>query len=118
MAWNSELQTLCRDYLSRLRPIVSRFGLGGVVDGLIAANMDGSCVATESEVELLSRACDDERLSRVDIPKVLGKSYRQSNDDGDFDKVRKLRHVGIYSKVSALLLLSSLKSNEPSDNIF
>lgn len=36
----------------------------------------------------------------------LGKSYRQCNDDGTFDNIKKLRHVGIYSKVSALLFKS------------
>jgi hypothetical protein len=54
-------------------------------------------------VELLSRACDDERVSRADIPKILGKSYRQANEDGDFCRIKKLKRQGIYSKVSTLL---------------
>lgn len=57
-------------------------------------------------MELLSRACDDERVSRADIPKILGKSYRQSYEDGDFEKIKKLKHQGIYSKLSVLLYKS------------
>ena len=79
------------------------------VDGIISMNRRNECSATRYEVELLSRACDDERLSRTDVAKILGKSYRQSNDDGDFEKVKKLRHVGMYSKVSALLFSSKQK---------
>ena len=60
-------------------------------------------MATEEEVCLLSRCIDDERLKRTDVPKTLGKSYRQSVEDGDFDKIAKLDHVGIYSKVDTLL---------------
>jgi hypothetical protein len=73
------------------------------VDGLIRLNSQKKCEATQREVELLSRAVDDERISRTDIPKVLDKSYRQANEDGDFDRIKKLKHKGIYSKVSALL---------------
>jgi hypothetical protein len=47
--------------------------------------------------------CDDERVSRADIPKILGKSYRQANEDGDFCRIKKLKRQGIYSKVSTLL---------------
>lgn len=100
---NDKLQTLCRDYLGRLRPIASKFGLGGFVDNTIKANTNGTCVATEQQVEMLSRGCDDERVSRVDVAKILDKSYRYCNENGIFDKIKKLSHTGIYSKVSALL---------------
>ena len=100
---NEYLQSLCRAYLSRLRPYASKFGFGGLVDELIAKNMRHECSGTEEEVELLGRAVDDERLSRKEVPEVLGKSYRQCIDDGDFERIRKLRRVGIYSKLSALL---------------
>lgn len=73
------------------------------VDAIIEMNQRGECSATDKEVELLSRACDDERVSRADIPKILGKSYRQSYEDGDFEKIKKLKRQGIYSKVSTLL---------------
>lgn len=104
---NETLQSLCRDYLGKLRYIGKKHGID--VDGLIRLNRQKKCEATQREVELLSRAVDDERISRTDIPKILGKSYRQSNEDGDFEKVKKLKHQGIYSKVSAILLGKELE---------
>ena len=104
---NETLQALCRDYLGRLRYMGKKHGID--VDSIIRANRKGECSGTEHEVQMLSRMVDDERISRTDIPKILGKSYRQSNDDGDFEKVKKLRHVGMYSKVSALLFSSKQK---------
>lgn len=101
---NDKLQALCRDYLKRLRYTASKYGLGGWVSDIIKANRRGECEATEREVGLLARAVDDERVSRSEMPDVLGKSYRHCVEDGDFDKVRKLPRVGIYSKISALLL--------------
>ena len=41
------------------------------VDAIIDMNQRGECSATDKEVELLSRACDYERVSRADIPKIL-----------------------------------------------
>lgn len=101
---NDTLQVLCRDYLGRLRYMGKKHGID--VDGLIAMNRRKECSATKHEVELLSRCVDDERVSRTDIPKILGKSYRQAYDDGDFERIKKLKHQGIYSKVSALLFKS------------
>lgn len=108
MSRNEALQQVCRGYLLRLRPLAVKFGLGGFIDETIKKNMRNECAGTDEEVELLSRACDDERLNRTDIPRLLGKSYRQSYEEGDFDKVKKLRRVGIYSKLSALLLKSEI----------
>lgn len=79
------------------------------VDAIIDMNQRGECSATDTEVELLSRACDDERVSRTDIPKLLGESYRKSESGGVFDKIKKLRHVGVYSKVSALIYKNKRK---------
>ena len=107
---NNKLQELCRDYLERLRPLAAKFSLGGFVDDIVSRNVRRECAATESEVELLSRACDDERVSRTYVPKILGKSYRQSFEDDDFDKVKKLKHTGIYSRISALLLGEELRT--------
>jgi hypothetical protein len=76
------------------------------VDSIIRANKRKECEATNKEVEMLSRCVNDERVSRTDIPKILGKSYRQSNEDGDFERIKKLKYQGIYSKVSALLFKS------------
>lgn len=107
---NETLQALCRDYLGRLRYMGEKHGID--VDGLISMNRRKECSATKHEVELLSRACDDERISRTDVPKVLDKSYRQANDDGDFERIKKLKHQGIYSKVSALLFAAKQKKDE------
>lgn len=98
---NETLQALCRDYLGKLRYMAKKHGID--VDAIIRANKRNECEATQKEVELLSRACDDERISRADIPKLLGESYRQSESSGVFDRIKKLKRVGIYSKVSALI---------------
>lgn len=98
---NETLQTLCRDYLGRLRYMGRKHGID--VDSIIRANKRKECEATNKEVEMLARCVDDERVSRAEVPKILGKSYRQANEDGDFDRIKRLKHQGIYSKVSALL---------------
>ena len=79
------------------------------VDAIIRANRKGECSGTEHEVQMLSRMVDDERISRKDIPELLGKSYRQCESDGVFDRIKKLRHVGIYSKISSLLYKNKIK---------
>ena len=107
---NETLQAMCRDYLMRLRHMGKKHGID--VDGLIRLNRQKKCEATQREVEFLSRAVDDERVSRTDIPKVLGKSYRQANEGGDFERIKKLKHVGIYSKVSALLFAAKQKKEK------
>ena len=104
---NETLQALCRDYLVKLRYVGKKHGID--VDGLISMNRRKECSATKQEVELLSRACDDERLSRVDAAKTLGKSYRKANEDRDFERIKKLKKQGIYSKVSAILLGKELE---------
>ena len=101
---NETLQALCRDYLGKLRYMAKKHGID--VDSIIRANKRNECEATKKEVEMLARCVDDERISRTDIPKLLGESYRQVESDGVFGKIKKLRRVGIYSKVSALLFKS------------
>ena len=101
---NETLQALCRDYLGKLRYMAKKHGID--VDSIIRANKRKECEATNKEVEMLARCVDDERVSRTDIPKLLGESYRKSESGGVFDKIKKLRHVGVYSKVSALLFKS------------
>ena len=86
--------------------MAEKHGLLPWVNETIKANRRHECEATKKEVEMLSRLCNDERVSRTDIPKILGKSYRQSNEDNDFEHIKKLKHQGIYSKVSALLFKS------------
>ena len=104
---NETLQALCRDYLTRLRYMAKKHGID--VDSIIRANKRKECSGTEYECKMLARMCDDERISRTDVPKVLDKSYRQANEDGDFERIKKLKHQGIYSKVSALLYKSRKK---------
>lgn len=108
---NEALQRLCRYYLGRLRYVASKHGLLPQLNNLIAMNKRRECVSTEREVQMLSRMVDDERLSRVEVPKVLGKSYRQCNDDEDFDNIKHLRHVGIYSKVDTMLYNTKCEEN-------
>ena len=103
MSKKKELQRICREYLSKLKGMAKRHGLGDALANLIEENIREECEATEKEVKALSRFCDDERLARSDIPNLLGKSYRQCCEDGDFDKIERLKRVGIYSKVNALL---------------
>lgn len=100
---NETLQRLCRGYLRRLRHVASKHGLLPQLNSLIAMNKRQECAGTEREVQMLSRMIDDERLTRQDVPKILGKSYRQCNDDEDFEKIKKLKRVGIYSKIDTLL---------------
>lgn len=100
---NDKLQALCRCYLKKLRYVAKKHGLGKFVDETIKANLRKECVGTQKEVEMLARLCDEERVSRSDIPSMLGKSYRNCCDDGDFDRIKKLKHTGIYSKVSVLM---------------
>ena len=108
---NNILQALCRDYLCKLRYMSAKHGLKSWIDETIKANKRGECEATEKEVSMLSRLCDDERVARKDVPKIFGKSYRQLEESNTFKKIKKLRHVGIYSKVSALLLSNKYKSD-------
>ena len=107
---NETLQALCRDYLGKLRYMAKKHEID--VDGLIRLNRQKKCEATNREVQMLSRMVDDERISRTDIPKILGESYRKSESNGVFNKIKKLRHVGIYSKVSALIYKSKRNENE------
>lgn len=105
---NETLQALCRDYLSRLRYMARKHGID--VDSIIRANKNGDCSGTEYECNMLARMVDDERIARNDIPKLLGESYRKVESDGVFNRIKRLRHVGTYSKISVLLYKS--KRNE------
>lgn len=106
---NDKLQIICRDYLRKLKGIASEYGLGKFIDDTIELNKQDKCQGTEEQCNMMARILDDDRLERKDVPKVLGKSYRECYHDGTFNKVRKFKRVGIYSKVSALLLLNSKK---------
>lgn len=85
------LQSLCREYLSRLRYMAEKHGLLPWVDETINANRRHECEATKKEVSMLSRLVDDERIERKDIPTLLNKSYRQCESDGTFNKMKSYR---------------------------
>lgn len=100
---NETLQAMCRDYLRKLRYMAEKHGLGRFVDETIKANIRRECSGTQKEVEMLARMVNEDRICRCDIPKVLGKTYRQCMNDGDFFRIKKLKRTGVYSKISALL---------------
>lgn len=99
----NELQRLARQYLARLKGIATKHGLHEWIATIIQANKRGECAATEKEVEMLARMCDDDRINRTDIPNILGVSYRTCFDKDIFDKIKKLGRKWVYSKVSAIL---------------
>lgn len=105
---NRTLQALCRNYLNKLRYVGKKRGID--VSGLIKLTHQKDCYPTEHEVNMLARACDDERIQRTDVPQVLGKSYRRCVEDGDFENIKQLPHSGTYSKVSTILHKTSVKS--------
>jgi hypothetical protein len=115
---NETLQAMAREYLSRLRYMAKKHDLLSWLNSTIHANKDGSCEATEKEVRMLSRLCDDANIKRTDVPKMLGKSYRRYVDDDDFGKIRtNLENRAIYDKVSTLLLAGKLnKRNKDKKN--
>lgn len=106
---NETLQKLCRDYLKRLRYLAKKHNLSKELEDLISKNARKECSGTERECQMLARMIDDERISRVEIPTMLGKSYRQCCENGVFDKIKTLKRVGIYSKVGALLFKERVK---------
>lgn len=106
---NETLQSMCRDYLSRLRYMAKKHGLLPQLNNLISMNKRRECVGTEREVQMLSRMVNDERVTRTDVPKMLGKSYRQSVDDDDFSRIRHLPRLGTYFKLDALILKDKQK---------
>ena len=110
MTRNEKLRKICRRYLKKLRKVADKRGLQDWITNAIELTKDEKCKPTESEVMLLSRAVDDERLARVEVPPILGKGYQDCFNDDDFDKIKKLKRVGIYSKVDTLLYAESLKN--------
>ena len=96
---------LCTKYLNILRPMANKHGLLPFVDTMVKDMEDGKCKPTDEEAEMLSRMVDDERLSRTEVPKLFSMSYRKFYEQGLFDRVKTLKHQGIYSKISAIKLL-------------
>lgn len=100
---NKELQSITRHYLGLLTSLAEKFGLGNWLKDLIEENKRGECSATVDEAQALARLCDDERVARQEVPKFLGKSYRHCVENEIFERLKKLRHVGVYDKISVLL---------------
>lgn len=100
---NEELQLITRHYLSLLKDLANKFGLKDWIENLIEENKRGECSATEEECRMLTRLCDDERVTRKDIPKIIGKSYRNCVENQVFERLETLKRVGIYDKISVLL---------------
>ena len=92
--------------------MADKHGLGFWVRDIIRENKRGGCEATKNEVRMLARMVDDERVSRKDVPKVVGKTYRQCVDENVFGGIETLKRHGIYSKLSALLMAYKNKENK------
>ena len=89
--------------------MANKHGMGGWIDETIKETYNPNCKPTEHEVELLSRAVNEERLKRTEVPPILGKNYKECFEDNDFNKIKKLPKQGVYSKVSTLLYASEKK---------
>ena len=109
---NEALQKICRGYLTRLTYLAEKHGLGDWIKELKAANKRKECEGSEKEVKMLARLVNDERATRAEIPHLLNKPQRQCWEDSDYDKINKLKPLGIYDKVSALLLSSKIRKEQ------
>ena len=113
---NDNLQAIAREYLKRLRYMAQKHGLSGWVDETITENKAGRCEATEKEVRMLSRLCDDANIKRTDVPKYLGKSYRYCVENNLFERIRtNAFNRAIYDKVSTLLLAGKLNKRNKNE---
>ena len=89
--------------------MANKHGLCKWIDETIEQTKDPNCKPTEYELEMLARACNEERLQRKDVPSLLGKNYRECVKSGDFERIKKLPRQGIYSKVNAILYANKRK---------
>jgi len=112
MTRNAKLRQICRNYLQRLRYMADKRGLTSWLNQAIKDTKRKDCEPTEHECAMLSRIVDDERLTRVEVPHILGKGYQDCFNDDDFDKIKKLKRVGVYSKVDTMLYAESLKEKQ------
>lgn len=91
--------------------MAEKHGLTSWLNQAINDTKRKDCEPTEKECAMLSRLVDDERLTRVEVPPILCKGYQDCFNDDDFDKIKKLKRVGIYSKVDTMLYAEKLKEN-------
>jgi len=103
------LQKLARKYLSRLKKEASKLGLGSVLNNLIEANKKGECVADKSQIDLLSRAFEDDEIRTSEIPKQLGMSYRKMLETKKLKEIRAFKLRGRRSKVDVEILKDKIK---------
>lgn len=109
MTKNETLRKLCREYLYKLRYYARKRGLGKWWSQAVKDTSNKECRPTEAEVTLLARAVDDDMLYRNDIPELLGKNYRKCFEQDVFDKIKKRKKSGIYSKVNAIIYTEEQK---------
>lgn len=112
----NKLQKLCRLYLFELKRMAKRYGLLDFVQGLIKSNEKGECKAELKDVELLARIANDDRVSRVEIPKILKLSYRQVNDNDMYDQIDRIDNRSSYSRISTELLACELEYKKEKQN--
>lgn len=105
----SEMQRIARKYLESIIPLAKKYGLFGWLMDIIEENKRGECSATIEETQALARLCDDERVTRQDVPKLLDRSYRNCVENGVFETLHTLKRVGIYDKISVLLFKKDKK---------
>lgn len=110
MTRNAKLRQICRRYLQRLRRMANKHGLTSWLNQAIKDTKREDCEPTEYECQMLSRMVDDERLKYNEVHKIIGKGYQDCFEDDDFDKIKKLRPLGRYSKVDTMLYAESLKN--------
>jgi hypothetical protein len=89
--------------------MADKHGLSSWLNQAIKDTKRSDCSPTEKECEMLSRLVDDERIQRTDVPPLLSKTYRECFDNNDFENIKKLKRVGLYSKVDTMLYAESLK---------
>lgn len=106
---NEIRQSLFRSMLERTRGMAKAAGLGEWVERTLSENKSGRCAATDEQVDMLSRMLDEERIDRRDVPRELGLSYRFCVENGVFERLRKLLHLGTYSRTDTAVMKNKLK---------
>lgn len=98
-----KVQELTRYYLGKLQREANRYGLGDWLKAIRKANERGECESTEYTLNQLAKLCDDERMYQKDVTRLFGLSYAKAFDCGLFEKIRKIKCNGTFSKVDAVL---------------
>jgi Trp operon repressor len=107
-----ELQEIFRSYIKVLKNKFDNETVSECINKLLCDNENGKCSATEEQVDMIAKLVDEDRMKREEIPQMFGKSYKQCVEGNIFNKIKTLPKVGIYSKVSALLLKDKLDKEQ------